>query len=159
MKKRIKQLPPTYQEFLRYFFWGLIATGINIGLYETLLAILPIHYLIINFIVWLITVLFGYYTNRRFVFKRPAKSMTATIKEAGSFISFRIISGFADSFTMWLCFSLLGIPEIVAKLLANLVASLLNYFTSKLIVFKRGNRTIEDIQADLEQLSDTISKR
>lgn len=151
MKLKGKKLISTYQEFLRYFFWGLIATGINLGLYELLILTVPIHYLVINGIVWVVTVLFGYYTNRRFVFKTPRKQLKETIYEASHFVGFRLVSGFFDTFTMWLLLTIFGINALWAKLAANLVASLINYVTSKQIVFKRGKRTTEEIQHDLEQ--------
>ncbi|MCO6017191.1 MULTISPECIES: GtrA family protein [Carnobacterium] len=151
LRAKIRSLREEYHEFLRYFFWGLIGTGLNIGLYELFIRILPIHYLVINFIVWFITVLFGYYTNRKFVFKRLAKSLPETLIEAGHFVGFRVVSGIADTGTMWLLFSLLGFNEVVAKLIANIIASLINYFTSKLVVFKRPNRSMEDIKISLNK--------
>lgn len=81
-----------------------------------------------------------------------------TAKEAGNFIGFRIISGCADSLTMWVLFSLIGVPEIVTKLLANLVASLINYYTSKLIVFKHSYSSTIEIPSNLKEISENLTR-
>lgn len=86
---------------------------------------------------WLLSVLFAYWANKVFVFKNNAWRGKALVREILSFFAARLLSlGFDYGFVnaavaFWL------MDDRIAKLLSNIMVIILNYFASKLIIFKK----------------------
>ena len=57
----------------------------------------------------------------------------------GSFFGCRLLSGVIDMGIMFVCVSVLGLPDKVIKILANVVVIILNYLFSKLFIFKKDH--------------------
>ncbi|SES08860.1 Putative flippase GtrA (transmembrane translocase of bactoprenol-linked glucose) [Isobaculum melis] len=149
MKELIKRTYLQYQTFLTYAFWGIFATGINIVTYFLFANILHLSVITSNIGAWILTTIFGFITSRHRVFKSETTGFKNIWHEWIQFASFRGTSLLADTCTMWLTIEILGWHALIAKTLANLIAALINYSTSKRIVFKNQNRSGEDIRKRL----------
>lgn len=137
MEKRIGQLMMKYQELLLYIFFGVAATVVNFVVYGSLEKFLNGNYLFSNTVAWILSVVFAYITNRKYVFLSSEKTFKGIAREFISFVSCRLLSGGFDMGTMIVCISLLGINDYVAKIIANVGVVIINYVFSKLIVFRK----------------------
>ena len=55
----------------------------------------------------------------------------------GKFFAGRIATGVMDIVIMYLAVDVLGAPDMVLKILSNVLVIVLNYFISKLLVFRQ----------------------
>ena len=88
-------------------------------------------------IAWVLSVAFAYLTNRRWVFRSQAKGAAAVLREAGSFVGARLISGVIDVGIMWVFADRLGFNDKLVKLASNVFVVIFNYIASKLIIFRK----------------------
>jgi len=86
---------------------------------------------------WAIAVAFGYVVNKAFVFHTHCESMAALAKEAVSFVTMRLVSLGMETVIMFVTVELLGLNDLVMKLLTNIVVIIANYVFSKLFIFKK----------------------
>lgn len=129
-----------YREPLLYLFFGGLTTLVNIAAYAALADWLGIYYLTANAAAWVLSVLFAYLTNRRFVFESRSRGAAAVLRELALFVGCRLLSGAFDMGCMYLCVDLIRLPGLAAKLLSNILVVILNYLFSKFLIF-RGKRT------------------
>ena len=104
------------KELIAYVFFGVLTT-------------------IVNFITiaWFVSVLFAYITNRIWVFESKDDNI---IKEALLFYGGRIFSGAIDTALMYVFISILMTGDLFAKIVVQVVVTILNYVFSKFLVFK-----------------------
>ena len=97
-------------------------------------------YWIANTIAWLISVLFAYITNKIWVFDSQTPTFRAVLIEMTSFFGFRLLSYFIDQGIMIVGISVLHGNDLIVKLIDQIIVVLLNWFFSKLFIFKdRGH--------------------
>lgn len=137
-----------YEEVIRYLFFGVLATTLNIVIYTIFNLAFGYSFAngIGNIIDSIICILFAYATNRAFVFQSKTVGAAAR-KEFVQFITCRLGTMAVDAAIMYFGGTVLGesvIPvaylaiwSIGMKVLANVVVIVLNYILSKLIVFKK----------------------
>ncbi len=129
MIQKVMVLFQKYREMILYLVFGGLTTLVNIFSYFVLTDLGHIDYLVSTAIAWVLSVLFAYFTNRVWVFQSTASGAGALFKEMGSFFACRLFS---------LCVSILGWPDKLIKILANVLVIILNYLFSKLFIFKKG---------------------
>lgn len=132
MDNKIKML----KELISYGIFGVLTTVVNIVIFM-LLDRLAIPYSIGTIIAWFISVLFAFYTNKKYVFKSNNTSTEAITKEVTAFYSSRILSLFIDLGLMFLLINILGLSNLISKILSNIVVIVVNYILSKLFIFKK----------------------
>ncbi len=120
------------KELLNYIVFGVLTTLINILTYQ-ILSMVGVTTLIANGIAWILSVLFAYITNRKFVFDSHSENR---IQECLKFYGSRISTGILDMAGMWMLVDILYFPGMVSKVGMNVVVIVLNYIFSKLFVFK-----------------------
>ena len=91
-------------------------------------------------VAWVLSVLFAYVTNRRWVFHSEAKGAKAIGKEFAAFLGARLGTGLLDMLIMYLCVDLLGWNDMVMKLASNVIVVILNYILSKFFIFKKKEK-------------------
>ncbi len=138
MIQKVMVLFQKYREMILYLVFGGLTTLVNIFSYFVLTDLGHIDYLVSTAIAWVLSVLFAYFTNRVWVFQSTASGAGALFKEMGSFFACRLFSGAVDLGIMFLCVSILGWPDKLIKILANVLVIILNYLFSKLFIFKKG---------------------
>ena len=137
MMRKAMALYQKYREMILYLVFGGLTTLVNIFSYFVLTDVGRINYLISTAVAWVLSVLFAYFTNRVWVFQSTAAGVPALLKEMGSFFACRLFSGAVDMAIMFLCVSILGLPDKLIKILANILVIILNYLFSKLFIVKR----------------------
>ena len=64
--------------------------------------------------------------------------MAALAKEAVSFFMMRLVSLGAETVIMFVTVEMIGLNDLVMKLLTNFIVIVLNYVFSKLFIFKKN---------------------
>lgn len=121
------------KEVISYLIFGILTTLVNIVVYTICDDVLQIQYLISNAIAWILSVLFAYFTNRKYVFESHNSSI---INELVKFIGARVSTGIMDMLLMWLFVDVLSVQSMISKIIVNVVVVILNYLFSKLFVFQ-----------------------
>lgn len=140
MKKSISGLYRRYREQVNYIFFGGLTTLVNIVGYA-LLRKLGVPSDPATWTATAVSILFAYFTNRRWVFESRAAGRAAW-REFGSFIACRISTLLLDAGIMYLCVTLPGRGEDMAwcmliKIATNVLVIIINYVLSKWIIFKK----------------------
>ena len=125
-----------YKEVILYLFFGGCTTLVNIVSFA-FLRYLCFSLLISNIFAWIISVLFAYFTNKIFVFESNNKSLKKSIKECLNFFECRILSLLFDIGFIYLLVDILSCNEIISKVISNVFVIVINYFFSKLFIFKK----------------------
>ncbi|MEA4888747.1 MAG: GtrA family protein [Clostridiaceae bacterium] len=138
--KKISTLPVlgklfTY-EALVYIFFGAVTTFVNWITYLFVKQVLQQSTAFSNTAAWIIAVLFAYGVNKVYVFKSHQSSIGGLLREFGLFIAARLLSFGFDQAFMIITVDHLYFPDALAKILSNVFVLIMNYFASKIIIFK-----------------------
>lgn len=147
----IKNLITKYKELIVYAVFGVCTTLVNFVTYKLFNMILSDKlYLVSNIVAWLVSVIFAYVTNKLFVFESKSWEIKLVAKEVSSFFAARIFSFVVEEAGLFLLVDLLKMKEIsltvlgiaisgnmIAKVILAFIVVVLNYFFSKLIVFRK----------------------
>ena len=125
------------KEVILYLFFGGCTTLVNIVAYAAATRLLSMTVVFATALAWLLSVIFAYVTNRKYVFESTAYGGKADLIELVSFLGCRIFSGVLDIFLMWLLVDMAGFPDLVIKILSNIIVIVLNYVASKFWIFKK----------------------
>ncbi|MDQ0975134.1 putative flippase GtrA [Neobacillus niacini] len=123
-------------EIVMYLLFGVLTTVINILCYVFLREYLHIKYILSTTIAWLISVVFAFLTNKKYVFKSNFTELNAVIQEFFSFTFFRVVSLGMDLGIMVVLVEIIKIDDFIAKIAANIVVVIMNYIVSKYVVFR-----------------------
>lgn len=128
-----------YKEALLYLFFGGCTTLVNlISKWILLLTIIDsnnaIQLQVAIIISWIISVLFAYVTNRKFVFESKSSNV---FKEITSFFGSRVITLVLEMIIMYIFVTLLNFNVYVFTIISQILVIVLNYVFSKLFVFKK----------------------
>lgn len=138
MLKKIKSLYIKYEEIINYLIIGVLTTVVSLGSYfiftHTFLDTSALGIQIANVLSWICAVTFAYVTNRKFVFKSHNKNI---LKEVTNFFGSRVFSLLMEMLSMFVMATLLGIDDLIAKIICQVIVTVLNYILSKLFVFKK----------------------
>ena len=137
----MRKLYKKYEEIINYLIVGVLTTVVSIVTYllfaNTFLAEKSdLDIQIANVLSWICAVTFAYITNRIYVFKSKVKGKEQ-LKEAVNFVLARVFSLIVDMSMMYIMYSLMHIDDTIAKLVVQVVVTILNYVLSKIIVFKK----------------------
>lgn len=127
-----------YKETILYLVFGVLSTIVNILVYVLATRNLNFSFLISNWIAWIAAVIFAYITNKFFVFESNQTDIRFIVKEFGTFVSCRVLSGVVEMIIMFLMINLLLINDFIVKLVTNIIVIILNFLFSKLFIFKRN---------------------
>jgi putative flippase GtrA len=127
-----------YKEVILYLIFGGLTTLVNILSYAIFTQF--INWQVSNILSWILSVLFAYITNRKFVFKSQT---TSIIKEMISFFSFRILSLCLDMAFMLIFIDIININNMLAKVIVQVLVIILNYVFSKVFIFKKRGELYE----------------
>lgn len=134
----MKELFKKYKGVLSYLFFGVCSTLINIITYYVAAHIFYLSTLASTVIAWITAVIFAYITNKIWVFECKSWKIDVLLKEASSFFTCRVLTGILDIAIMTICVDVLLFNDMIIKVVSNIIVIILNYFASKLIVFKKN---------------------
>ena len=117
--------------FLLYYLWGDAIDATPILLHGA------------NVIAWVAAVAFAYVTNRIWVFESKRRGLLPILGEIFAFAGGRVLTLLLQEAIMGVFCTWLGYSEYLFKVIAAVLVVILNYFISKLLVFRKGRRETE----------------
>ena len=140
MIQKIRALVVKDWDVLSYLFFGGLTTVVNYLVYLPCYNWLQLSASVSNIIAWVVAVAFAYLTNKPFVFQSHDWSASTVIPELTKFVGCRIGSGVLETAILFVTVDLLQWNGNVIKLLVSVLVVVLNYFGSKLLVFRRKEK-------------------
>ena len=134
MKELIKKV--LNKDVMSYIVFGVLTTLVNLITFSILNGLLKIDGNIANLIAIPLSIIFAYFTNRKWVFHTDAKGFNENFNEFCKFIAGRAVTMFIEFFGCMLLFKT-PIPEFISKLGINVIIIILNFFMSKFFAFKK----------------------
>lgn len=125
-----------YDSRIRYLFFGGLTTLVNIVVFAILEGPLGIDYKVSNFFSVAAAICFAFVVNKLYVFQSKSNSFRDTVAEFIKFVLGRLITMVVEVGGVPFCVELLGQPKMVAKLETQVIVMVVNYFISKLFVFR-----------------------
>lgn len=134
---KLRSLIEKYWDVLSYLFFGGLTTLVNFLVYYPLLNWAHLAAALSNLIAWAAAVAFAYLTNKPFVFKSKDWSIKTVVPELAKFVGSRAVSGLLETVMIALTVDVLGWNGNVMKLITSVAVVIMNYVSSKLLVFKK----------------------
>ena len=140
--------PVKRKELILYIAFGLATTAVNWIVYEIMRHLVgldalsqdPVRFRLMgnvcNTTAWVISVLFAFFTNKRYVFQSHEKGWRGAGREFALFVSARLLSYFLFDIGLYTLL-LFVMPDRLDKLITNVLVVIFNYFASKLVIFKK----------------------
>lgn len=151
MIKTIKSLLIKYKELITYGIFGVATTVVNFATFEIASRILGEKlYLLSNVIAWIVCVVFAYITNKLWVFESKSLKPDIVFKELLSFFAARGFSFIIEEGGLFLLVDVAGLSAyslkvlsfsisgtFIAKAIVGVVVVIINYFFSKMFIFRK----------------------
>lgn len=135
-----QELYKKYEEIINYLIVGLLTTVVSLATYY--IAVITVldpknafELQLANIFSWICAVAFSYVTSRKYVFKSKNKNK---LKEITSFVSARILTLLMDMAIMFFSVTIFHMNDKIAKMIVQVVVTIMNYLLSKIFVFKKG---------------------
>ena len=138
---KLMELFNKYREIIMYLIFGVLTTVVSLVVYfactKTFLNAADAFQLqCANVISWFISVLFAFVTNRVYVFESKGRWTIEMLK----FYSSRVTTLILDMLLMFVLVTLIGVNDMVSKIIVQFVVIVANYVLSKLLVFKEAKK-------------------
>ena len=139
MVEKIKELCKKYEEIIVYLIVGVLNTIVSwaawfLCAYTILDAQVVWQNVALSVISWVVGVVFGYFMNRKYVFKSTDPQI---MKEFLQFAGGRVSTWALDAVMMVLLVNALKINEAFSKIFVAVLVMIGNYLLSKFFVFKK----------------------
>ena len=126
------------KEIFLYLFFGGLTSIVSIVSYSVFFLFFNVHELLANVISWILSVLFAYVTNKRWVFQTDCTGMAALFKEMISFFGGRVFTLFVEEIILYIFVLKFDMNSVAIKIAVQIVVIVMNYIINKMIVFKKG---------------------
>lgn len=124
------------KHYLLYLVFGILTTIVDFTVLYLLSILVPIlNENISNSIAVFVSIIFAYFTNRKYVFK--SKEINK-FKEFTNFLISRMFSSLFNIIMFWIMTTFTPINKFLVKAIISVVVIILNYVFSKLFVFKQN---------------------
>ena len=150
--KKLWELYKKHREVVSYLFWGGAAFVLSIALFWVFTSeSLPLQWgeVFSNNVDWVICVIFCFFTNKLFVFRSKAGSVKGFFKEFIEFVIARLFTLLLEDLIIWLLCKKCGwttdVLQIAAKLIGQFVVIVTNYILSKLWIFRKPKKEVEEL--------------
>lgn len=137
MLNKIKALLIKYRELIVYVIFGGLTTVVDFVVYWLLTRLASMDEVPANIIGIAAAIIFAFIVNKRYVFADKTSDFLGILKLFVSFASMRVLSGFFQTFALWLFSTKLRLYDMAVKVVAAVVVVILNYIFSKLVIFKK----------------------
>ena len=127
------------KEVILYIIFGVLTTIVNLVVFYLLTTFTSLDENLSNIIAIITCVLFAYFTNRKFVFNSTANTFKEKFQEFYKFMLGRAFTMVIEAVGFYLLFSIIGIQEMISKVLISIIVIILNFFISKFFEFKKTN--------------------
>ena len=134
--EKILNIYNQFKEQILYIVFGVLTTAINIIAFFACSRLINLGLIPSNIIAWILSVLFAFVTNKIYVFNSKNYNFSVVLRELIDFVISRGATGILDLGLMYLFVSIIGIEDMISKIVINIIVIILNYILSKLYVFK-----------------------
>lgn len=134
----MRKLFEKYRELILYVFFGGLTTLVDWAGYWLLTDLLHVPYMTAAFLSQVISILFAYVTNRRFVFESKVRGAGAVAAEMAKFFGARGASLLLNMLVMYAGVDMLHFNDKAIKVIASVLVIIANYIFSKLFVFRKS---------------------
>ena len=122
------------KHYFLYLVFGVLTTVVDFGTYYIVCKLFPsLNENISNAIGIFVSIVFAYFTNRKYVFKSQEPNK---LKEFSKFFLSRMSSTLFNLVSFWLLTTFTEINSMIVKVIISIVVVILNYVISKVFVFK-----------------------
>ncbi len=138
----MKKLWNKYKQVIAYLFWGVLTTFIDIAVALVLYHLLPRMDVFWNtLIAWVASVLFAFFTNRKWVFESKATTVKEYLSEMLYFFLGRLASLVIEEIILIIGVNIVSVNNFdLLKIFAQIIVIIFNYFWSKFFVFVNHKR-------------------
>lgn len=134
MKSLINKL--LNKETISYVIFGVLTTLVDYGAFYIFYYKAGWSEVFSNTAAWILAVAFAYITNKIFVFEAKTENIKGLLLEIISFAGARVATLIlSDVFLLFTKY--IGMKAMIAKIIISVAVVIINYFLSKLFVFKK----------------------
>ena len=144
MFEKIKELIKKYRELILYVIFGALTTAVNYAVYFPIMFFTgktPLsestRILIAQVASWIVAVAFAFVTNKLIVFGDKDKSKAGLFRQITEFAGARLATLGSETVLLLLFVNVLHMNEYLAKIIVSVITVILNYFASKLVIFRK----------------------
>ncbi len=123
------------KETIMYLIFGVLTTVVDYLAY-CMLRLADTNYMLANVVSWVLAVIFAFITNKLFVFNSKKKDRQTMSHEISSFFGARVFSLVFSLIFIYTTVTLLGMNDLIAKIISSVFVVILNYIFSKKYIFK-----------------------
>ena len=149
--EKIKSILKTIltKEVIMYIVFGILTTLINIIISFILTTVLKIEGNISSTIGIICSILFAYFTNKKWVFNSTANTYKEKMKEFGKFIFGRLFTMVIEILGVYLLNNVIyafygllsdNMAYLVNKIIITVIVIILNFFISKFFTFRKNEK-------------------
>lgn len=141
MKENLQKILQKFlsREVIMYIIFGVLTTLVNLVISFVLVGALKIDGSIASAIGIISSILFAYFTNRKWVFNSQAKGFKERLNEFWKFIAGRLVTMIIEQGGVMILYGALNMPFTPVKLSLTIIVIVLNYIFSKFFAFKTNN--------------------
>ena len=146
MKEKIQNIIKKFltKEVIMYVIFGVLTTLVNLIISFVLVGAFKIGGSIASAIGIVSSILFAYFTNRKWVFNTKAKGFTENLKEFWKFIAGRLVTMAIEQGGVMVLYDVLNMPFVPVKLSLTIIVIILNYIFSKFFAFKTDMEEVKE---------------
>ncbi|MBR3599234.1 MAG: GtrA family protein [Lachnospiraceae bacterium] len=126
-----------HKEVLLYLLFGGLSFVISIATYYLFSEVIQLNELISNIISWIFAVSFAFVTNYIWVFEKTVTSIKEFFGQVLKFFMGRVFTLVVEELILIVFVTILSLPNMPIKVIAQIIVIVLNYVISKLYVFKK----------------------
>lgn len=135
--KKLLALYSKYKEIILYVFFGGLTTLVNFVFYYIFTRFMFLNELWASAFAVILSILFAYVTNRKWVFNSEAQGAKEIFPEMLKFFGGRAFSAVLDVFIIFITVTMLHFNDLIMKIISNIIVIIINYIISKVFVFTR----------------------
>ena len=142
MKDKIESIAKKFlnKQVIMYIIFGVLTTLVNLGISLFLEGVFNINGAWASAIGIMASIIFAYFTNRKWVFESQASNKTEKINEFIKFILGRAVTMIIEQGGVIILYSLMNLPFAPVKLSLTIIVIVLNFFFSKFFAFKKNEK-------------------
>ena len=125
-----------YREEILYLLFGGFTFVINIISFGMGIYFLGINELLSNIIAWILSVLFAYITNTKWVFKKEISKISDFIVQIVQFFIGRVFTLIIEEVFLVVFITIMGRNALIIKIIAQILVIIGNYIISKKWVYR-----------------------
>ena len=142
MKDKMESIAKKFlnKQVIMYIIFGVLTTLVNLGISLFLEGVFNINGAWASAIGIMASIIFAYFTNRKWVFESQASNKTEKINEFIKFILGRAVTMIIEQGGVIILYSLMNLPFAPVKLSLTIIVIVLNFFFSKFFAFKKNEK-------------------